>query len=74
MVESSWKCLSNHGLVLIALSSNSDIRIRELAEKVGLTERAVQRILTDKRDPGIRSEAATALVLLRRGGAIQDLV
>jgi hypothetical protein len=43
----SWRCLSNHGLVLVALGQGGGIRIRDLADHVGLTERAVQRIVTE---------------------------
>ena len=43
----SWRCLSNHGLVLVALGQGGGIRIRDLADHVGLAERAVQRIVTE---------------------------
>ncbi len=43
----SWTFLSNHAHVLIALAKNSQLRVRDLAEQVGITERAVAQILAD---------------------------
>lgn len=48
----SWTFLTNHGHVLVHLARNPDARIRDLAEAVGITERAAQRILTDLVDAG----------------------
>lgn len=42
-----WTFLSNHSHVLIALAKNPDVRIRDLAQEVGITERAVAQILSD---------------------------
>lgn len=42
-----WTFLSNHGHVLVAVLEAPDARIRDLAERVGISERAVQLILTD---------------------------
>lgn len=42
-----WTFLSNHSHVLIALAKDPDLRIRDLALEVGITERAVAQILTD---------------------------
>jgi predicted ArsR family transcriptional regulator len=47
-----WTFLSNHGHVLIALSRDSDARIRDIAATVGITERAAQGILKDLEDGG----------------------
>lgn len=45
--EASWTFLTNHSHVLLVLSGNPDIRIRDIATAVGITERAVQRIIDD---------------------------
>lgn len=45
--RSAWTFLSNHSHVLIALAGQPDLRVRDLAEKVGITERAVAQILSD---------------------------
>ena len=43
----SWHFLSNHTQVLLCISRNPDIRFREIAQTVGITERATQRIVAD---------------------------
>lgn len=43
----TWTFLSNHGHVLLAIARNSDATLREVATAVGITARAVQRILVD---------------------------
>ncbi|MFT7670519.1 MAG: DNA-binding MarR family transcriptional regulator [Planctomycetota bacterium] len=45
--DSRWTFLSNHAHVLICLAKDSEIRLREVAELIGITERAVQNILAD---------------------------
>lgn len=47
-----WTFLSNHGHVLVALAEDPDARLRDIAERVGITERAVQGILADLEDGG----------------------
>jgi DNA-binding MarR family transcriptional regulator len=44
---SSWTFLSNHAHVLILLGREPDLRMRDIAEQVGITERAVQRIIAE---------------------------
>ena len=39
--------LTNHSHVLVALDTDPELRVRDLASMVGITERAVQRILAD---------------------------
>jgi DNA-binding MarR family transcriptional regulator len=43
----SWTFLTNHAHVLICIALDPEARIRDIADKVGITERAVQRILVD---------------------------
>jgi DNA-binding HxlR family transcriptional regulator len=45
--------LTNHTHVLVALDSSPDLRVRDLADAIGITERAVQRILTDLEAVGV---------------------
>ncbi len=47
-----WTFLSNHGHILIALSQDPEIKIKDLAAKVGITERAVMNILKDLQRTG----------------------
>lgn len=42
-----WTFLTNHAHVLFCLAQDSEIRLRDVADKVGITERAVQRIVTE---------------------------
>ncbi len=52
-----WTFLTNHAHVLIVLHSNPDMVLREVAVKVGITERGVQRIVQDLEEGGfIRRE------------------
>lgn len=46
-VQPSWTFLSNHAHVLLLIAQNPEIRLRDVAEQVGITERAVQRIVAD---------------------------
>lgn len=42
-----WTFMSNHGHVLVCLARDPDARMRDVAEAVGITERAVQLIVRD---------------------------
>lgn len=42
-----WTFLSNHAHVLICLARDSEARVRDIADRVGITERAAHRILGD---------------------------
>lgn len=50
--KSAWTFLTNHAHVLLCIARDPESRIRDLAEQVGITERAVQRIITDLEDAG----------------------
>ena len=43
----TWTFLTNHAQVLLCLAETPDIRLRDVAERVGITERATQRILSE---------------------------
>jgi DNA-binding transcriptional ArsR family regulator len=45
--------LTNHAHALVALHAEPDLRVRDLAESIGITERAVQRILADLEAAGV---------------------
>jgi hypothetical protein len=42
-----WTFLTNHAHVFLCLAKDPGIRLRDVADKVGITERAAQRILAD---------------------------
>ena len=48
----SWRFVTNHTQVLLCIASDPDIRLRDVAETVGITERAAQRILADLVEAG----------------------
>jgi predicted ArsR family transcriptional regulator len=43
----AWRILTNHGHVLLCIARDPDARVRDIADVVGITERAAQRILAD---------------------------
>ena len=57
MAGPNWTFLTNHARVLFCLAASPDLRLREAAEQIGITERAVQRIVTDLEDAGILTRA-----------------
>ncbi|HET6415965.1 MAG TPA: winged helix-turn-helix domain-containing protein [Polyangiales bacterium] len=50
-----WTFLSNHGHILLSIARDPNIRVREIARSVGITERAVQRILGELEEAGVIS-------------------
>ena len=48
----TWSFLTNHGQALLAISSDPEIRLRDLADGIGVTERAAHRIVSDLVDSG----------------------
>ena len=50
-----WTFLTNHAHVLLCISSDHSTRLRDVAERVGITERAAQRIVADLVETGYLS-------------------
>jgi hypothetical protein len=50
-----WTFLTNHAHVLLCIARDPGIRLREVAEKVGITERAAQRIIAELTSAGYLS-------------------
>ncbi len=48
-----WTFLSNHAHVLVCLAIDPDARLRDVALSVGITERAVQKIVSDLEEAGV---------------------
>lgn len=48
----SWTFLTNHTHVLLCLYRQPDLRLRDVANEVGVTERLVQRIVAELVDQG----------------------
>ncbi len=50
--KSKWTFLSNHSHVLICLARDPQLSLREVALQVGITERAIQKIVTELEEGG----------------------
>ncbi|MCZ3385417.1 MAG: winged helix-turn-helix domain-containing protein [Actinomycetia bacterium] len=50
-----WTLLTNHGRVLLIIASDPDVRLRDVAAAVGITERSVQMIVADLEGAGFIS-------------------
>lgn len=48
-----WTFLSNHAHVLVCVARDADIRLRDIAELVGITERTATSIIADLEQAGI---------------------
>ncbi len=48
-----WTFFSNHTHVLVCLAKNPDAPLRMVAQTIGLTERAVQRLVADLEMAGV---------------------
>jgi len=53
----AWTFLTNHTHILLCLARDPTLRIRDIAELVGITQRAVQRILVELEDAGVLSHS-----------------
>ncbi|MGW1067161.1 helix-turn-helix transcriptional regulator [Streptomyces aureus] len=47
-----WTFLTNHARVLLAISRDPEVRLREVAQICGITERTVQAIVADLEEAG----------------------
>jgi len=48
----TWSFLTNHARVLLCIAQDPSIRLREIGATVGITERAVHRIVGELADAG----------------------
>ncbi len=47
-----WTFLTHHAQVLLAIAQNPDLRVREIADATGITERYAYRVLGDLQNGG----------------------
>ncbi|MEI8027971.1 MAG: winged helix-turn-helix domain-containing protein [Pseudomonadota bacterium] len=52
-----WTFLTNHSHVLILLAKSPDLTLREIAERIGITERAVHNIVSELGESGYLERA-----------------
>ena len=48
-----WSFLSNHAHVLLCVARDPRVRLREVSESIGITQRGVLRILRDLEEAGL---------------------
>lgn len=51
--QGTWTFFSNHTHVLVCLAADGSQRLRDVAGEVGITERAVQRIVAELEAAGV---------------------
>ena len=69
-----WTFLTNHGHVLLCLARGEELTARELGMRIGITERAVQVILSDLTDSGYltkKKEGRRNLYSVNRRGRLR---
>ncbi|MEU3459550.1 helix-turn-helix domain-containing protein [Streptomyces sp. NPDC006733] len=54
-----WTFLTNHARVLVQIARDPTLRVRDIAARCELTERAVQRIIADLETDGYLSHTRT---------------
>ena len=59
MSTATWTFLDNHTHVLVCIARDASSTMRDIAERVDITERAVQRIVGDLVDGGYVTRART---------------
>ena len=47
-----WTFLTNHAQVLVCIAGDRGVRLRDIGERVGITERAAHRIVAELADAG----------------------
>jgi hypothetical protein len=47
-----WRFLTNHAQVLVCIADDPGVLLRQISERVGITERAAHRIVTELADAG----------------------
>lgn len=50
--EGTWTLLTNHGRILVLIAREPSIKIKELADLTGVTERRAQTIVSDLEQAG----------------------
>jgi predicted ArsR family transcriptional regulator len=51
-VPRAWTLLTNHGRVLLLIAQEPDLRLRDIADRAGITERSAQGIVRDLEEAG----------------------
>lgn len=51
-MSASWTFLTNHGRVLLCISRDPGVRLRDIADRLGITERSAYGIVIDLAEAG----------------------
>ncbi len=51
--SAGWTFFTNHAHVLLCLAGDSEMRLRDVGAQVGITERAVQKIISELETGGV---------------------
>jgi DNA-binding transcriptional ArsR family regulator len=51
-LATSWSFLTNHGRVLLCIAADPGLRLRDIADQLGITERTAYGIVIDLTDAG----------------------
>jgi DNA-binding MarR family transcriptional regulator len=62
----TWSFLTNHARVLLCIAQDSGVRLREIGDRVGITERAAHRIVDELVDAGYISRTRIAAATTTR--------
>jgi len=54
-----WAFLTNHAQVLVCIGDEPGLRLRDISERVGITERATHRIVAELSDAGYLTRQRT---------------
>jgi len=76
MSEPTWGFVTNHFYVLRCIARDPSLTLREVAERIGITERAVQRIVAELEEGGylVRArEGRRNRYVIREGRPRHDL-
>lgn len=57
--EHVWTFLSNFAHVLVCIAQDPDLTLREIAERVGITERATHRLVAELESAGVITRERT---------------
>lgn len=49
---SQWNLLTNHGRVLLYIADDPEARLRDIADRLDITERSVYRVINEMADAG----------------------
>jgi hypothetical protein len=52
LVMSTWRFLTNHGRALLCIARDPEVRLRDIAASLGITERSAHSIVSDLAEAG----------------------